>query len=447
MNRSLLLLALLSLAPPAGADNDGLASAPAPEAAAMPASMPATQPEAERAEGEAFCDQDEATRLLTALRSHPLVDAAGASADELRAMGRAEAAWADPSAFVEARGLPLTEPWNMGRTPMGGVAMGVAGKVPWLPRLWALEEARAHDADAALRAVQEHQLDLSASLLQLVVDDELLLARARVHEDRVGLMTSLSAVARANAMVGAGGQADAVLLEAKAAQAQSLVAALRAQRRALRSRWRGVAPETPWPACRVGDAAALTPRDAADDGAFERRPLLRALDDKKAAAASRRSAALYAWVPEPTLQAAYVWRPDYGTFDGMDFVGGMVSIPLPISPGRRLGGLDGASAATRRVDAERRAFLRQARGRRQALLEALDAETQRLHELEANARPIAQAASDVAQAAYAAGRGGVAAIVEAERLVLDIDLAVAETHARQAALRVQLWRLHGGSSE
>jgi hypothetical protein len=31
--------------------------------------------------------------------------------------------------------------------------------------------------------------------------------------------------------------------------------------------------------------------------------------------------------------------------------------------------------------------------------------------------------------------------------VLDIDLAVAETHARQAALRVQLWRLHGGSSE
>jgi outer membrane protein TolC len=433
----------LDAAPADEADRTPPASMPASHPSSQPSPRPSSHP-ASRPARPPTCGADDAARLQRALDQHPVVDIARADADALRARGRQEAAWSDPSAFIEARGLPLTEPWNMGRTPMGGVAMGIAGKVPWLPRRWALDQARGQEADAALVGVAERQLDLSASLLQWVIDDELLEARARIHEDRVGLLTSLSDVARANAMVGAGGQTDAILLEAKAAQAQSLVAALAAQRRALRSRWAGVAPQTPWPTCRIGDGAPLVSNDD-DDDALSRRPLVRALDERRRAAATRRSAALQSWIPEPTLKAAYVWRPDYGGFDGIDFLGGMVSIPLPLSPGKRLGSLEGADAAKRRIDAERRAFLLHARGEQQALRAALMAEAQRLHELEGTARPVAVAASEVAQATYAAGRGGVAAIVEAERLVLDLDLAIAQTRARQATLRVKLWRVQGGS--
>lgn len=441
------LLLALSLPTVATANPDDTAAGPAPASspASMPTSSPASMPATDAAAtGAPQCSDDDIARLKTELERHPVVDVARATADGLRAMGRAEAAWSDPSAFVEARGLPLTEPWNMGRTPMGGVSMGVAGKVPWLPKLWALEQAREHEAKAALEGVGERELDLSAALLQLIVQDELLDTQARIHGNRADLLTSLSAVARANSMVGAGGQTDAVLLEAKAARATALIVAIEAQRQALRARWSGIVPEVAWPECRIGDGqqmlvAATSTQD------FETRPTLRALEQQRRAAAARRTAALHAWVPEPTLKAAYVWRPDYGNFDGMDFVGGMVSIPLSISPGKRLGALDAAAAASRRVEAQRRAFLLEARGEQQALREALDAEARRLRELEVNARPVAQAAIEVAQSTYAAGRGGVAAIVEAERLVLDLDLAIAEARARQAALRVQLWRVEGGA--
>lgn len=433
------------------------ASQPAP-AEAGPASAPVTAADMDDsiimepyAGGplRAVCAAEDQRRVLDTLvgaaQTHPAVTAFDHRARSLEGMGRAEGALKDPTFVVDARGLPLTEPWNLGRTPMGGVQAGVQVTLPWLPRLWAAEEARGLEAEAVRASSGETALDLAEEALGLWVEDDAIVRRLRLLQDKEELLSSLSAVARANASVGMGGQTDAVLLEARAALTRSSRAAWAGQRDALAARWRALVGDVPPPACALDDGASLVEPDP-DAARLEGRPRLHALEQTVQAARAKKRAAFHAWVPEPMVQVGYVWRPDYGNFDGIDFVGGMVSVPLPVFPGRRLGPAAAAQAAEEEAGAQREAFLRDAEGARAALLARIDAETRRLDELTHTARPVAEAASEVAQAAYRSGHGNVQDVIEAERMILDIDLERVDAEARRARLRVALWRVMGGVS-
>jgi outer membrane protein TolC len=378
------------------------------------------------------CAPDDLNAFVAALEAHPAAAAEAAAGDVARGRAKARRGMPDPMLRLEVRGAPLTEPHNLGRTPMGGVAIQAMQKLPFGPRLDALGDADEADADATTHRRRERALGLAADGLELALDRRLLVDEGALLVEQRALLEALAAVAEARASVRADASVDLSLLQARAAM-------LRAELDARAARAEGIARALA--ATYVDVDVPVCAPDVDGEATASGRPARDALAAKRRAAELQEKAARLSWVPEPQIGAGYVVRPDSGAADGIDFLGLSLQVNLPILVERREGAADAARAKAARARALDDAFVRDASARVEMAHGKARAARAKVRALREEALPTVQAAVNAAKARYETGEGMLGPVLDAERQALEVRTAILRAERQDASARVWAWRL------
>ncbi|MCO5170673.1 MAG: TolC family protein [Planctomycetes bacterium] len=320
-------------------------------------------------------------------------------------------------------------------------------EVPFPGKL--LAQGRAAVAEArAMRAALSEQTNLLRAQTRSGLAGLYLARRAlALLDEHVALMERFVEIARSRYAVGAATQPDVL-------RAEVTRDALRVEREGARREVQVAesglnvlldrppdAPLGPVLAPEVG--APPEPLAVLFERALRQRPDLAGAAALVDAEVARRDRAELEWVPDLVVGGGYVRDAGAGA-DELEVSGG---VSLPIWWGRLRGGVAEARANVRRAEAEARAarsrVLDEVR-RAAARVRAADAQARLLAE---EAVPRARQNVAVSEAAYVAGRIDFLALIDAQRMQLDQELALERVRAERAAAEAELRRSVGGAEE
>jgi outer membrane protein, heavy metal efflux system len=338
----------------------------------------------------------------------------------------------DPKLKLGIENLPVTGPdaWHYGRDSMTMGQIGVAQEFPNSAKRSALNQRaeRLRDVESASLAAQRAALHRDVALawleahfterVQAVL--ERLAQQFRLHNDTVS-----AAVSR-----GRQGAAEALMVRLAFEQANDRL--IEQRRLAARSRIMLAAfigDEAKRPLGGSPDLSRFAhPREHLVDGLAEH-PQLRVVDQReylsRAEVELARSTRRGDWM----LEVGYGQRRPY--FDNMLTV--MVSVDLPFRTGAR----QDRDIASRLAEVEQARAMREEALRTHAAevrgwLADFDAAGERVERFERVLLPLARDRRAAALAAYQGGRGELGGVLEAERGVTEIDLALVHALAERA---------------
>jgi len=332
-------------------------------------------------------------------------------------------------------------------------AFGLAQRIPWLSELARAGDVAAAEADAARMRFEALRQDVRAEVCAAYAEACYLARATEVVRRNRDLIADLERVARARYSAGAARHPDVIRAQLELDVLEDRLRSLEDRRAPAAARLNAVlqrpaGAELAWP--RVLVRASL----ASDDAdvlarVLERNPELRGLDFATAreehAVAEARAAA---W-PDFEVGVEYI---DTGSAVAPG-VPGSGDDPLAVTLGLTL------PIQVERYDAqerEARARLRAARKRRESLAVELEAravgvlyrvrDAERRAALYADALiPKAQQALAATETAYRAGEADFLDLVDAEKLLLELELSLERTRADHALELAELERLAGGA--
>lgn len=375
---------------------------------------------------------DEALRL--ALEQQPQLQRLAAEAAAAEEAAVAERELPDPKLMLGVQNLPVTgsDAWSFSRDDMTMKFVGVSQD-------FVREEKRRHRADAALAGAEASRLEHEALARQIRRDAALAWIDARSAMRVRDLLRELgadAAAAREAELIryrsGGGGAADAAALavtEGRIAARQREADGALAQAQARLARWIGAeANREP-----AGDFPAV-PAPAVAREALERHPLVRMQESRVAAAESELRLADSQRRPDVNVEVGYGQR-----ISRTDMLSVVVAIDLPIDTARRQDRRTAAMA--RRVEGaqhERADRLRQLEAELAAARADHDSAQRRLDAYAESVLPKARERVALTRAAYGAGAGSIAGVLEAQQMETEVRIETVLLQAERAKARSRI---------
>jgi outer membrane protein TolC len=380
------------------------------------------------------------TAMRLALERQPQVEAWQAQAAAERSAAIAEQQLPDPKLMTGIRDFPIDGPaaGSFSQDDFTMLEVGVSQDVPLGDKRRLMGERRVHQAESAEamaeQARREVRRDVGLAWLDAVLAERAaVLTQAQITEaERFSQATEIGFRA------GRSPQSDVlsarVSAELLADRAHGLRQKAREARAAL-SRWIGDRAELPLP-------GELPPATAAIDLAdllrhIETHPHVAALEREQAAAQAEVALAQQAYRPDWSVDAYYGNRPDFSDYVGLRF-----TIDLPVFTAQRQDRrLDESRARLLKAEAERENARREQAAEARATLAGWEEIRARLARFDQHVLPAARSAPQAAQAAYGAGQGSLAGVLQARQAALDAELLRLElaVDAVRAQLRLQYY--------
>ncbi|MCB9691715.1 MAG: TolC family protein [Alphaproteobacteria bacterium] len=299
---------------------------------------------------------------------------------------------------------------------------------------WPSRPARAGDAAAA--EAEAARLDLEATALALAAEVEVadwnlweLRATRELHAEHLVVLDSLAATARGRLEVGAADLARLQQLELARARLDDSIATLTSRIAAAEVALRTLVPGAP-DTLPTPDEPVLVEPDALPAD-LQAHPAARAAAARAGASLAAERTAAADRLPSFTVGADWILTGATGTMPdaGKDAVVAGVGVRVPLWQGAHAETLDAQRAETRarEADVERR-LLDLERAAATERLAALDA-ARRVRTLEATLLPVAEAAFEALLGELAAGTGGVADVLLAQRDLLDLRVDLVRARA------------------
>jgi len=301
-----------------------------------------------------------------------------------------------------------------------------AGKV-------ALDEAR-----VAGERFRTAKFNLQERVLGAWAEYWLLVERGRILDEQVQLLRGVFDTARARVQAG-GPQEDLLRAEIEVATAEDAlltteadIEARRAGLNALLARQPdallAAPPNLPEPrALTVSDADLILMAAGAN-------PELAALAREVEGRADALELARLQWLPDINPSAAF-------TGGAAQVIGAMIMLPTTVVEIR--GTINEAQAMVRATEASLRQATHDRASEFVAALVSLRDSERRADLFETRVLPVADRASDNVRASYSAGRAGYLDLIEAQRILLDVRLMIAEARAMREQRLAELERLAG----
>lgn len=394
------------------------------------------------AQDEGIALELDAAQELAATRQ-PLLEAQTAAVAAARESAVAAGQLPDPKLSGGIVDLPIegTDRFSTRRDNFTMVSVGVMQEFPRAEKRRLLGARGEHEADMADQLLIASRLEVrrDAALAWLGVwqpERAAELARASVRESELQLQATQIAYT-----AGTASQADVLAARVATAMLRDDLAGLEQSAQVARgrlSRWIGaeaaqrlLCPDLPaWPSPPALDAMLAQLRN---------HPHLNAHARRVAVAQDEVALAEQAYKPDWGVELAYANRPDFADYVSLSF-----SIDLPVFTANRqdrglAAKLAGQSAAEQmREDTfrEEEADLRQNWSGWQRLQE-------RLRQFEADILPQSEQRTAVATAAWKAGQGSLASVLEARSMALDVRMKHLELLTDAARLRLNLLYLAG----
>jgi outer membrane protein TolC len=379
---------------------------------------------------------EEAVRL--ALERQPQILAEQAQAHADRAAAVAERQLPDPKLMLGVKDFPVNGPaaYSFTGDDFTMVEIGVSQDFPRAEKRRLQSERRLRQAEAsdamAEQRRREVRRDVGLAWLDVFrAERSRALAGAQRSEaelfaraTEVGLRTGR--VAHADVLVA---RVAVEMLDDKAADFQQQ----EREARGMLSRWVGEAAQEALP-----DALPQWPPPPDLPELLrhvETHPHIEALAKQEAVAHTEIALAEQAYRPDWSLDAYYANRPDFA-----DFVGLRVTVDLPFFTAHRQDrSLEESRALLDQVSAEREDARRLQASEARTARATWEAVSARLARFDATILPQARGASEAAQAAYGAGQGTLASVLQARQAVLAVELQRLDlaTEAARAQLRMR----------
>jgi len=337
-------------------------------------------------------------------------------------------------------------PWSFGSDVVGdGYSAGVSQAIPFPGKLGLRGDIALAEADATLRDYQTVRLGLATRASSLF-DEYYLVARARaINAHHLVLLAELGRVALAQYEAGLAPQQDPLQAETEQAMLEhrqielETQARLAAERINLLLHRRPASPLPPPPDALAVDAPSALAPDALTERAFSDRPELQAAVARVEARESAVALARREFLPDVTLWAKYdrFWQER----DLRSSVG--VSLNLPLQIARRRAALEQANAELARAESER---LRTEDQIRLSVVTAVERVRESHHLFELTRDRLLPAARDrvvAARASYETGQTVFLALIDAERVLRDAELAYEDSLAKLSRRLAELDRATG----
>ncbi len=386
---------------------------------------------------------DLATYVGYALAHHPELAAAratwrasGAAARAAGGLPDPHLGWGEMVQSVETRVGPQER------------VLSLQQSLPWFGTLGARRRAASDRADAAGARLAQAALAVMGDVKDAWYDAAFLAESMQVTRRHLVILDQLEAASRAAYESGGGGYANLLKAQIERTRLQERLDDLADHRRAVAARLNAalgrpvdapLALPDSLPATRpaVPDSATLLSQQAMVH------PQLVARDRERAAAAADVAAARKLGWPSLTLGVDWIQvgaaRMDGVPDSGKDAVVARLGLSLPVWRGKVAGAVQSANSRERAQDDLRLAEQRTLAAKLEGAL--ADVATARRRDDVHGRELIPRARQSLAsvQAAYAAGSAGFLDVLEAERTLLDLDLAarMARRDLWQAATRVE----------
>ena len=378
------------------------------------------------------------TAQRRALERQPQIEAWQSAARAERAAAVAERQLPDPKFMTGVRDLPIDGPaaYSVREDDFTMVEVGFSQEFPLGSKRHLMGEQREHQAAAADAMAEQMRREIrrEAGMAWLEVFlPERATALTEAQRAEAEHFAQATEIAFRSGRVP---QSD--VLSARVA-AELIVDRAASQRqkareaRGMLSRWLGdqsalpFSEELPTPAEPQAIAEVMRHVDS--------HPHQAALAQQQAAAESAIALAEKAYRPDWEVDAYYGNRPDFP-----DFVGLRLTVDLPVFTGNRQEQrVEEGRARLDRAKAEREDARRQQLAEARAALAAWEDTRTRLTRFDERVLPQARTAAQAAQAAYAAGQGTLAGVLQARQATLDAELQRLElaVDSIRAQLRLQ----------
>jgi len=380
-------------------------------------------------------DLQTAQRL--ALEHQPQIEIWQAQSRAERAAAIAEAQLPDPKLMTGVRDYPIDGPAAYSfQDDFTMLEVGFSQEFPLGSKRRLMGERRQHQAAAADAMAEqtrrEVRRDAGLAWLEVFLPERAtaLTEAQRAEAERFAQATEIAFRA------GRAPQSDVLSARVAAELLADRAAAQRQKAREARgmlSRWIGERSSLPLPE----ELPAPAGPQAVDDFKrhIENHPHVAALARQQAAAESEVALAQKAYRPDWEVDAYYGNRPDFP-----DYVGLRLTVDLPVFTGNRQDQrLEEGRARLERATAEREGARREQLAEAQAALAAWEDTRARLTRFDERVLPQASTAAQAAQAAYAAGQGTLAGVLQARQAALDAEVQRLElaVDSVRAHLRLQ----------
>jgi cobalt-zinc-cadmium efflux system outer membrane protein len=331
-------------------------------------------------------------------------------------------------------------------------SFAVAQTFPWLGKLRRQGDAAVEAAEAAHQRYEAAKLALFCRVNQAYYEYYYLERSLAVTDDNIKLVSNLEAVARTRYQTGMAPYSAVVKAQVELGKLEDQVETLRDLRVPTAARVNaalGRAPGAYLPAPRSPGAESAAVSDTAALGRLrENNPELLALGRMTAKEEAAVSLAGQAYVPDITLGAAVIQTGDAmnpGVEDsGKDPVMASLSLNLPIWFGKY-------RAAKREAEARQRANAKRRQQRENELITDLKTALFNFHSAERridlygdSLLPKAEASLSASQAAFAAGQADFLDVIEAQRTLLEFQLAYERALTDRAQRLAEIEMITGG---
>jgi outer membrane protein TolC len=302
--------------------------------------------------------------------------------------------------------------------------LGASQMVPFPGKLETAGEAAMSDAVAARRRFEDAKFMLQADVVSMWQELAMLDRSIEIGRENVRLLEDFAEVARGRLAAGTGMQSDATKADLELAAARNDLATRESERPAAVARINSLLSRPASTAVVPKPTGRLAPVPADDartvELVAERNADLRAMAAEVKGAESGLELARKQYLPDFEFSFSVT-----GTMERM--LGAMVTAPLRLD--RIKAGIEEASAGVRAAQAATRA--RRDDVRAQVILRLYIArDTQRrLAVLDGTLIPRAQEVIESVRAGYAAGSGSFLELLDAQRSLLELRMAVAEAYA------------------
>jgi outer membrane protein TolC len=378
------------------------------------------------------------------LAHHPAVTAAESRARAARAEVDAAGHLPAPEAMAQIWQIPFDKPYAIDRAGM--IMIGLSQRFPAPGSLGAREDARKSEATLAETRVSAEERAVARAVGHAYVDYAEATERRAIHANHEHLERRLVDLSRARHAAG-GMLAESVRAEAELARAQSELASDATMERTARAQLNvllGHALDGALGAPRTQDAVGpAEPVETLIARATANRPEPKAAAAESAAMRSELEATrTEARVPSFALSALYF--PPSGAMTVHSYGVG-ASVDLPWLWGGASARARAQEAQANAADAAQRASHLPIAVEVVASHAAVARAGERLRVLQQAALPAGKRAVDVSVAGYESNAVPLAAVLEAQRSVIEVEMAVVDARAALAHALVDLEAAVGGS--
>ena len=308
----------------------------------------------------------------------------------------------------------------------------------------AAADARMAQAEASTR-LQDVERDVTRAFVDLFVAERTLV----IHDEMLGVLRSLAAVAGSRVAAGKSEVVDQLKAQAELLKEEGVHESLLAEQTTARVRLAALLDRDTSELAGEAEEPPPLPHVPADDElmarALRERPELRAAESATQAAEARTRLATAAGVPDITPLVAYMHTFNMPPQNNFLFLG--LQANLPIWRGSKI---EPAVAAARAQVEATQALAQALRDRIRAEVltsAALLRAEERLVDIQRRLVPISRQALDSALSAYTAGRIGLLIVLDSEREALMRQVELAQHQALREQRRAELERALGSSLE